>query len=138
MTVTTLLVFLWFQEAEATLYTLVFIPHFFCSLWALWVVVREKIWRGTPYPTRIAAGVAGTAILAGVNFVYSSLYQPKAAPTNLALQVLYKPRGWTANDPSSTGRQRCTRYLLAPGAQCDMCSSNDHTGLALIFHRTVP
>lgn len=89
VTVTTLLVFLWFQEAEATLYTLAFFPHFFWSLWALWVVVREKIWRGTPYPTRIAAGVAATAILAGVNFAYSSLYQPTAAPTNLALQVRY-------------------------------------------------
>ncbi|MFM9538652.1 hypothetical protein ACKI1I_42615 [Streptomyces turgidiscabies] len=87
--VTTLLVFLWFQEAEATLYTLAFFPHFFWSLWALWVVVREKIWRGTPYPTRIAAGVVVTAILAGMNFAYSSLYQPTAAPTNLALQVRY-------------------------------------------------
>ncbi|MEU8616468.1 hypothetical protein [Streptomyces sp. NPDC048623] len=89
LTVTSLLVFLWFQEAEATPYTLAFFPHFFWSLWALWVVVREKVWRGTPYPTKIAAGVAITAILAGVNFAYSSLYQPTAAPTNLALQIRY-------------------------------------------------
>ncbi|MER5196979.1 hypothetical protein ACWD3J_17395 [Streptomyces sp. NPDC002755] len=89
VTVTTLLVFLWFQDAEATLYTLAFFPQFLWSLWALWMVVREKIWRGTPHPTRIAAGVAVTAILAGVNFAYSSLYQPTAAPSNLVLEVRY-------------------------------------------------
>ncbi|MEV5968422.1 DUF308 domain-containing protein [Streptomyces sp. NPDC051921] len=89
LTVTTLLVVLWFQEREATWTTLAFFPHFFWSLWALWVVVRQKIWRGTPHPTKIATGVAITAVLAGMNFAYSSLYQPTAAPANLALHVQY-------------------------------------------------
>ncbi|MFJ9825655.1 hypothetical protein ACIRSU_14970 [Streptomyces sp. NPDC101160] len=89
VTVTTLLVILWFQETEATIYTLAFFPHFFWSLWALWVVVREKIWRGTPHPTKIATGVVVTAVLAGGNFAYSALYQPTAVPANLVLQVRY-------------------------------------------------
>ncbi|MFI8826866.1 hypothetical protein [Streptomyces sp. NPDC053431] len=89
LAVTTLLVILWFQEMEATWSTLAFFPHFLWSFWALWVVVRQKIWRGTPHPTKIAAGVVVTAALAGMNFAYSSLYQPTAAPANLALQVRY-------------------------------------------------
>lgn len=89
VTVTSLLVFLWFQETEATILTLAFFPHFFWSLWALWLVVREKIWRGTPHPTKIATGVAVTAVLAAGNFAYSALYQPTAAPANLALEVRF-------------------------------------------------
>ncbi|WP_329422900.1 hypothetical protein [Streptomyces sp. NBC_01268] len=93
LTVSTLLVFLWFQELEYTPYLLAFIPLFLWSLWALWVCIREKVWRGLPHPTKIAAGVTATALLAAVNLAYSSVYQPTAAPANLTIWVRFgQPR----------------------------------------------
>ncbi|MFI8518740.1 hypothetical protein ACIGEZ_13080 [Streptomyces sp. NPDC085481] len=89
LTVTTMLVFLWFQEMEYTDYTRAFFPLFVWSLWALYVVIRAKAWRGTPHPTKIAAGVTATALLAAVNIAYSAVYQPTAAPANLALTVRF-------------------------------------------------
>ncbi|MEV8628269.1 hypothetical protein [Streptomyces sp. NPDC051079] len=93
LTVSTLLVFLWFQEVEYTPYLLAFFPLFAWSLWALWVCVREKVWRGVPHPTKIAAGVTATALLAAVNLAYSAVYQPTAAPANLTIWVRFgEPR----------------------------------------------
>ncbi|MCB8907616.1 MULTISPECIES: hypothetical protein [unclassified Streptomyces] len=89
LTVTTTLVFLWFQETEYTPYMLAVFPLFGWSLWAVSVAVRAKVWRGTPQPTKIAAGVMATVLLAAVNIAYSSLYQPTAAPANLALKVRF-------------------------------------------------
>ncbi|MEU4268703.1 hypothetical protein [Streptomyces sp. NPDC026092] len=89
LTVTTTLVFLWFQELEYTHYMLGVFPLFAWSLWALCLCVREKVWRGTPHPTKIAAGVLATVLLAAVNIAYSSLYQPTAAPANLSFKVRF-------------------------------------------------
>lgn len=89
LTVSTLLVILWFQETEYTPYTLAFFPLFLWSLWGLWTCVRERVWRGTPHPTKIAAGVTATALLAAVNLAYSAVYQPTAAPANLTLWVRF-------------------------------------------------
>ncbi|MFD9032920.1 hypothetical protein ACFVZW_17475 [Streptomyces sp. NPDC059567] len=95
LTATTMLVVLWSQEAEYTPYMrdtpymLAVFPLFVWSLWALSVAIRAKVWRGTPHPTKIAAGVMATVLLAAVNIAYSSLYQPTAAPANLALHVKF-------------------------------------------------
>ncbi|MGW2018519.1 hypothetical protein [Streptomyces sp. NPDC001927] len=89
LSATTMLVVLWFQEKEYTPYMLGIFPLFGWSLWALSVAIRAKIWRGTPHPTKIAAGVLATALLAAVNIAYSSLYQPTAAPANLAVKVSF-------------------------------------------------
>ncbi|MFD0373126.1 hypothetical protein [Streptomyces sp. NPDC127114] len=89
LTVSTILVFLWLEEMEFTPYMLAVFPLFGWSLWALSVMVRNKVWRGTPHPTKIAAGVTATALLAAVNLAYSSVYQPTAAPANLSFKVRF-------------------------------------------------
>ncbi|MFB9391020.1 DUF308 domain-containing protein [Streptomyces coeruleoprunus] len=84
-----MLCFLWLQEREYTRYLFVYIPLWFWSAWALWLLVREKAWRGTPHPKKFAAGVAATALLATVNLAYSVVYEPSATPVLFKLTVRF-------------------------------------------------
>ncbi|MCW7991166.1 hypothetical protein XF35_39650, partial [Streptomyces platensis subsp. clarensis] len=89
LTVTTLLIFLWSEEMEYTPYMWAIFPLCAWSLWALWVVIRGKVWRGTPHPTKIASGVVVTALLAAVNLAYSAMYQPTTAPAKLDVSARF-------------------------------------------------
>ncbi|MFC7016007.1 DUF308 domain-containing protein [Streptomyces viridiviolaceus] len=82
-----LLVFLWLQEKEYTHYLLAFVPLWFWSVWALYLIVREKPWNEIPHPSRFAAGAAAPALLTAVGLVYSTMYQPTSAPIHFALRA---------------------------------------------------
>ncbi|WP_329253473.1 hypothetical protein [Streptomyces canus] len=82
-----LLLFLWSEEMEYTPYALVFMPLWCWSLWALFILVREKSWKGIPQPRRFAAGVVASALLTGVSLAYSTMYQPVAAPVHFTLRA---------------------------------------------------
>ncbi|MEU1940787.1 Yip1 family protein [Streptomyces coeruleorubidus] len=82
-----LLLFLWLEEMEFTPYVLVFMPQWFWSLWALFLLVRDKSWKGVPQPKRFAAGVVATALLTGISLAYSTMYQPAAAPMHFTLKA---------------------------------------------------
>jgi hypothetical protein len=82
-----LLLLMWLEEREYTPYMLAFMPLWCWSLWALYLLVREKSWKGVPQPKRFAAGVFATALLTGVSLAYSTLYQPAVAPMRFALKV---------------------------------------------------
>lgn len=84
-----LLLFMWLEETEYTPYALVFLPLWCWSLWALFLLVREKSWGGVPQPKRFAAGVVATALLTGVSLAYSTMYQPSAAPMHFALRAKF-------------------------------------------------
>ncbi|MFF5922973.1 hypothetical protein ACFY8C_32370 [Streptomyces flavochromogenes] len=84
---TTLLLFLWLQEREFIRAVVVFLALWLWSLWALHVLVHEKVWRGIPHPRRFAAGVTVTATLTAVSLGYSILYQPIAAPLHFVLRA---------------------------------------------------
>ncbi|MGW0698515.1 Yip1 family protein [Streptomyces sp. NPDC002867] len=84
-----LLLFLWFQEREYTRYLFAYPPLWCWSLWALWVLIHEEAWRGTPHPKRFAAGVAATTLLAAVNLSYSAVYQPVSAAVLFDLEVKF-------------------------------------------------
>ncbi|CAL9368454.1 hypothetical protein [Streptomyces sp. enrichment culture] len=82
-----LLLFMWFEEKEYTPYLLVFVPLWCWSLWALWVLVRERAWQGVPRPKTFAAGVVVTALMTAVSLAYSTMYQPAAAPVHFVLKA---------------------------------------------------
>ncbi|MFF5787236.1 hypothetical protein ACFY8P_19970 [Streptomyces sp. NPDC012693] len=84
---TSLLLFLWSQEREFIAAVLIFLALWLWSLWALHVLVREKVWRGIPHPKKFAAGVTVTAILTSVSLGYSILYQPIVAPMHFVLKA---------------------------------------------------
>ncbi|WP_190123236.1 hypothetical protein [Streptomyces inusitatus] len=84
-----LLVFLWFEEREYTPYALTYFPLFCWSLWALWLLGREKAWRGIPHPKGFAAGVTATALLASTNLAYSAVYQPYSLPVQFAIDITF-------------------------------------------------
>ncbi|WP_055603579.1 hypothetical protein [Streptomyces aureus] len=90
---TTLLLFLWLQEREFIRTVVVFLALWLWSLWALHVLIREKVWRGIPHPRKFAAGVTATATLTAVSLGYSILYQPIAAPLHFVLRAEFgKPQ----------------------------------------------
>ncbi|MBT2415812.1 DUF308 domain-containing protein [Streptomyces sp. ISL-12] len=82
-----LLLLLWFEEKEYTRHLLVCLPAFCWSIWALWVLVRQKSWKGVPQPKKFAAGVVVTALLTAVSLAYSTMYQPAAAPMHFTLKA---------------------------------------------------
>jgi hypothetical protein len=84
-----LLLFMWLQEREYTPYVLTYLPLWCWSLWAIQLLVREKAWRGVPYPKQFAAGVTATTLLATFNLAYSALYQPTSAPVLFDLEVKF-------------------------------------------------
>ncbi|GGS92748.1 hypothetical protein [Streptomyces violaceus] len=88
-----MLVALWFQEKEFTPWAFNYMPLAVWSLWATWIVVREKAWRDTPHPRQVTAGVLATALIAGANFAYSAAYQPYAMPPQITLVAKFgKPQ----------------------------------------------
>ncbi|MFE5815522.1 Yip1 family protein [Streptomyces sp. NPDC056479] len=89
LTTDSLLLFMWLEEKEYTPYLLVFLPLWCWSLWALVLLVREKCWKGVPWPKRFAAGVVATALLTGVSLAYSTMYQPAAAPVHFSLKAKF-------------------------------------------------
>ncbi|MFJ4648287.1 hypothetical protein ACIP6Q_32840 [Streptomyces bobili] len=84
-----LLVALWLQKMEFTPWIFSYMPLLVWSLWAAWVVVREKTWRGTPHPRQVTAGVLATALIAGGNFAYSAAYQPYAIAPQVTLAAKF-------------------------------------------------
>lgn len=82
-----LLVCMWFEEKEFTPYLLAFVPLWCWSVWALWLLVRERAWQGIPRPRTFAAGLAATALASGVSLAYSTMYQPVAAPMHFVLKA---------------------------------------------------
>ncbi|MEU0084732.1 Yip1 family protein [Streptomyces sp. NPDC006274] len=82
-----LLLSMWLQEREYTPYVLTYLPLWCWSLWAMQSLIREKAWRGIPYPKQFAAGVTATTLLATLNLAYSALYQPTSAPVLFELEV---------------------------------------------------
>ncbi|KMS72861.1 hypothetical protein ACM01_21575 [Streptomyces viridochromogenes] len=88
-----MLVALWFQKMEFTPWAFSYMPLWVWSLWATWIVVREKAWHGTPHPRQVTAGVLATALIAGANFVYSAAYQPYATAPQITLSAKFgKPQ----------------------------------------------
>ncbi|MFF8969117.1 hypothetical protein [Streptomyces sp. NPDC014995] len=84
-----LLLLLWLQEMEYTRYLLAYFPLWCWSLGALWLLVREKTWTGIPHPKGFAAGITATAVIAGANLVYSSMYQPASQPLLVSLEAKF-------------------------------------------------
>lgn len=82
-----LLLFIWVDEREFTPYLLVFMPLWCWSVWALWLLVRERSWRGMRRPKTFAAGVVVTSLMTAVSLVYSTMYQPAAAPMRFILKA---------------------------------------------------
>ncbi|MFD3997075.1 hypothetical protein [Streptomyces sp. NPDC058583] len=96
---TTLLLFLWLQEQEFIRTVVVFLALWLWSLWALHVLIREKVWRGIPHPRKFAAGVTITATLTAVSLGYSILYQPIAAPLHFVLKAEFGKPQTDADSP---------------------------------------
>jgi hypothetical protein len=92
-----LLLFMWLQEMEYTRYLLAYLPLWIWSIWALWILLRGKAWRGIPYPKKFAAGVAVTALLATVNLAYSAIYQPGSNPVLIKMTARF---GTPISDPA--------------------------------------
>ncbi|MFG2607835.1 Yip1 family protein [Streptomyces sp. NPDC048514] len=83
----TLLLVMWLDETQYTPYMLAFMPLWCWSLWALYLLIREKSWKAVPTPRRFAAGVFVSALLTTVSLAYSTLYQPAVAPMRFALKA---------------------------------------------------
>ncbi|MFI1535702.1 hypothetical protein [Streptomyces anandii] len=82
-----LLLLLWFEEREYTPYLLVFMPLCCWSVWALWLLLKERSWKGVTHPRKFAAGVFVSALLTALSLVYSTMYEPTVAPMSLALKA---------------------------------------------------
>ncbi|MFE1444151.1 hypothetical protein [Streptomyces sp. NPDC058739] len=87
--INSLLLLLWLQELEYTPYILAYAPLWCWSLGALWLLVREKTWMGIPHPRSFAAGITATAVIAGANLTYSSIYQPASQPMLVSLEARF-------------------------------------------------
>ncbi|MEU3774703.1 hypothetical protein AB0F11_16150 [Streptomyces sp. NPDC032472] len=96
---TTLLLFLWLEEREFIVAVLLFLALWFWSLWALCILIRERVWRGIPHPRRFAAGVTFTALLTAVSLGYSSIYKPLVAPYHFVLRATFGTPQADADSP---------------------------------------
>ncbi|MFC9387214.1 hypothetical protein [Streptomyces venezuelae] len=95
----TLLLFLWLQEHEIIAVALLYLALWLWSLWALHLLIREKVWRGIPHPRKFAAGVTVTAVLTAVSLGYSILYQPIAAPLHFVMRAEFGTPQTDAGSP---------------------------------------
>ncbi|MEU9376556.1 hypothetical protein AB0D94_22665 [Streptomyces sp. NPDC048255] len=84
---TSLLLLLWLEEREFIPNFLAFIALWLWSLWALRILIHEKVWKGIPHPRKFAAGVTVTALLTAVSLGYSIIYQPIVAPQHFILRA---------------------------------------------------
>ncbi|GHB77038.1 hypothetical protein GCM10010377_79210 [Streptomyces viridiviolaceus] len=87
LAIDSLLLLMWLEEREYTRYMLAFMPLWCWSVWAIFVLVREKSWRGVPQPKRFAAGVFASALLTALSLAYSTMYQPTVAPMRFSLKA---------------------------------------------------
>ncbi|MFI8089361.1 hypothetical protein ACIF9R_13745 [Streptomyces sp. NPDC086080] len=92
-----LLFLLWSEEREYTRDLLVYVPALAWSVWAMFLLVREKSWRGIPQPKKFAAGVVATALLTAISLAYSTMYQPSAAPMHFTLEAEFG-KAWEDNN----------------------------------------
>lgn len=53
------------------------------SVWALWALNKQKIWRGIPYPKRFAAGVVASTAVGAASLAYSQMYVPYSTPAEI-------------------------------------------------------
>ncbi|MEU6864972.1 hypothetical protein ABZ924_17090 [Streptomyces sp. NPDC046876] len=86
---TTLLLFLWLEEREFISQVLLFLALWLWSVWALSILIHERVWRGIPHPRRFAAGVTATALLTGISLGYSSIYKPLVEPYHFVLRATF-------------------------------------------------
>ncbi|MEE1837452.1 Yip1 family protein [Streptomyces sp. SP17KL33] len=84
---TSLLLFLWLEEHEFIPALPFFVSLWGWSIWATFVLIHNKVWRGIPHPKKFAAGVAVTAALSAVSLGYSTLYAPTAVPMHFKLKA---------------------------------------------------
>ncbi|MHC3394457.1 hypothetical protein ACLQ2E_34140 [Streptomyces lavendulocolor] len=84
---TSLLLFLWLQEREFIPGLIAFISLWLWSLWALCMLIHDRVWRGIPHPKKFAAGVTVTALLTSVSLGYSIIYKPITAPVHFTLKA---------------------------------------------------
>ncbi|MFJ3198702.1 hypothetical protein [Streptomyces sp. NPDC086989] len=96
---TTLLLFLWLQEREFIVTVLLFLALWIWSLWALRLLIHERVWRGIPHPRRFAAGVTVTALLTAISLGYSSIYQPLVEPYHFVLRATFGTPQTDADSP---------------------------------------
>ncbi|MEU1465757.1 Yip1 family protein [Streptomyces sp. NPDC005727] len=82
-----LLVLMWLEETEYTPYMLAFMPLWCWSVWALWLLVRQRAWQGVPHPRTFAAGVFVPAVFTALSLAYSTMFQPAVAPIRLTLKT---------------------------------------------------
>ncbi|MGA5171191.1 MULTISPECIES: hypothetical protein [Streptomyces] len=97
LAICSLLLILWLQEKEFTLYLLLYAPLWLWSVWSLILLLRERVWRGLPQPKKFAAGVVATALLATINLAYSTVYQPNSVPLLFRLSARF---GTPVSDPN--------------------------------------
>ncbi|MFD5892240.1 hypothetical protein ACFWHQ_40730 [Streptomyces sp. NPDC060334] len=84
-----ILLIVWLDETEFTPYTLGFIPLWCWSLWAIWLLARERVWQGIPHPKGFAIGVTITTLLAATNLAHSAVYKPTSNAMVIHLNVSF-------------------------------------------------
>ncbi|MFI1696208.1 Yip1 family protein [Streptomyces bobili] len=99
-----LLLFLWLQERELIPGFIAFLSLWLWSVWALYVLIREKVWQQIPYPRKFALGVTVTALLTAISLGYSTLYQPTSTPLRIILKAEFGKPETSPNLP----------YVLVP------------------------
>ncbi|MHC5700737.1 hypothetical protein OTC26_004620 [Streptomyces tirandamycinicus] len=57
------------------------------SLWALWVLHRQHVWKAIPHPRGLTVGVVASAVLAAGNLAYSQVYLPYASNGAFRLSI---------------------------------------------------
>ncbi|MCX5197803.1 hypothetical protein OOK31_28570 [Streptomyces sp. NBC_00249] len=73
-----LLLGMWCEAREYIVQLPLYAALFCWALWALWLLVRHAAWKGLPHPRSIVAGLTLSAVLTGVNFSQTTLYEPNA------------------------------------------------------------
>ncbi|MFJ3726198.1 hypothetical protein ACIPYQ_27030 [Streptomyces sp. NPDC090045] len=73
-----LLLSMWFEASEFVVYLPVYVALLGWSSWASWRLCRHEAWKGLPHPRSVVAGLTLSAVLAGVNFANTTLYEPNA------------------------------------------------------------
>ncbi|MGW0845914.1 hypothetical protein ACWD26_38420 [Streptomyces sp. NPDC002787] len=84
-----LLLFVHIYGGEYTHYLWLWPTLLAWSLWALWILHRQSVWKVIPHPRSIGAGVAASAVLATANFTYSQVYLPYASKGAFPLSIVF-------------------------------------------------
>ncbi|MEU2453104.1 hypothetical protein ABZ605_23860 [Streptomyces sp. NPDC012765] len=79
-----LFLLLWFQERElATPLFPAFAALWLWSLWAAWLLFRQKVWKDIPHPKGFAIGFLVTTSLTAANLAHTTWFQPSTAPVTV-------------------------------------------------------